>query len=134
MRYIFLLVKLAFALSNVVGYTISDVPSFVSGFGLTVCSSTQLNNQLYEVVVASEEVRGNQTVRILVPTDYATSGTSRRYPVLYLLHGASGGAADWTAAGAAQNITSNASLITVMPNGDRLGFYTNWVIPGNAEW
>jgi S-formylglutathione hydrolase FrmB len=132
MRYIFLLVKLAFALSNVVGYTISDVPSFVPGFGLTVCSSTQLNNQLYEVVVASEEVRGNQTIRILVPTDYATSGTSRRYPVLYLLHGATGNAADWTTVGAAQNISGNASLIIVMPNGDPFGFYTNWVIPGNA--
>jgi S-formylglutathione hydrolase FrmB len=132
LRYGFFLVKLALVLCNLIGYSIGDAPNFVSAFGLTVRSSTQLNNQLYEVVVSSDEVLGNQTIRILVPSDYATSGATRRYPVLYLLHGAYGGAGDWTGGGAAQNTTSNASLITVMPNGDRFGFYTNWVIPGNA--
>jgi S-formylglutathione hydrolase FrmB len=71
-----------------------------------------------------------QKLRVLVPRDYATSGSNRRYPVLYLLHGAWGGANDWTSG--AQSTTSNASLITVMPNGDQFGFYTNWVIPGNV--
>ena len=132
MWYNYLLVELAFILVNLIGYTISDAPSFISGFGLTVLSSIQLNPQLYEVVVSTQEVLGNQTIRILVPNDYATSGSSRHYPVLFLLHGAFGGATDWTTAGAAQNITSNASLITVMPNGDRFGFYTNWVMPGNS--
>jgi hypothetical protein len=131
MRYSFLLVELIFVLCNLVGYSISDAPNFVSGFGLTFLSSTQLNPQLYEVVVSSKQVRGNQTIRILVPTDYTTSGPNRRYPVLYLLHGSSGGAADWTTVGKAQNITSNASLITVMPNGNAFAFYTNWVIPGD---
>jgi S-formylglutathione hydrolase FrmB len=51
--------------------------------------------------------------------------------VLYLLHGAGGGAPSWTGGGGAQNITANASLITVMPNGGHVGFYTNWVNPGN---
>jgi len=132
MKYGFFLVELTLILCNLVDYTTGDAPNFVSGFGLTVLSSTQLNSQLYEVVVSSEEVRGNQTIRILVPTDYATSGAGRRYPVLYLLHGATGAATDWTTAGAAQKITGNASLITVMPNGDPFAFYTNWVIPGNA--
>jgi S-formylglutathione hydrolase FrmB len=132
MRFSYFLVELVFVLGNFVDDTISDAPNFVSGFGLTVLSSTQLKNQLYEVVVSSEEVRGNQTIRILVPTDYTTSGTSRRYPVLYLLHGATDNATAWTIKGAAQNITGNVSLITVMPNGDPFGFYTNWVIPGNA--
>jgi S-formylglutathione hydrolase FrmB len=132
MKYSFFVVELAIVLCNLFDYTIGDAPNFVSAFGLTVCSSAQLNNQLYEVVVSSSEVRNNQTVRILVPSDYATSGSTRRYPVLYLLHGAFGGAADWTTAGAAQNTTSNASLITVTPNGDPFGFYTNWVIPGDA--
>ncbi|CAF1678821.1 unnamed protein product, partial [Adineta ricciae] len=107
----------------------SDVPDFISAFGLTVCSSTKLSDQLYEVVVSTPEVLDNQTIRILLPNDYFTSGNTRRYPVLYLLHGATGGAADWT--GAAEEITGNASLIKVMPNGGRFGFYTNWVIPGS---
>jgi S-formylglutathione hydrolase FrmB len=82
--------------------------------------------------VSSEEVRDDQPILVLLPTDYTTGGTSRRYPVLYLLHGATGNAMDWTQHGAAQNITSNASLISVMPDGGRFGFYTNWVNPGNS--
>lgn len=124
------LIILAIFLGTFVEYTISDAPNFVSGFGLTVLSSSQLNNRLYEVIVSSQEVRGNQTVRIFVPSDYATSGTTRRYPVLFLLHGATDDATAWTVKGDSQNITANASLITVMPNGDPYGFYTNWVIPG----
>jgi S-formylglutathione hydrolase FrmB len=133
MKYSFLLVRVTLFLCHLIGYTTSDAPNFVSGCGLTVLSSTQLNTQLYEVVVLSKQVRGNQTIRILVPNDYATSGTSRHYPVLYLLHGSSGGAADWTTVGKAQNITSNASLISVMPNGDPFAFYTNWVIPSPSD-
>lgn len=131
MGYSFLFVKIAFVLCNLAGYTVGDAPNFISGCGLTVLSSTVVYNQLYEVVVLTEEVFGNQTIRILVPSDYTTSGASRRYPVLYLLHGAGGGAASWTGGGGAQNITANSSLITVMPNGGHVGFYTNWVNPGN---
>jgi S-formylglutathione hydrolase FrmB len=132
MKFRYLLVNLAFFLFNLVDGTINDAPNFISGCGLTVHSTTQLNNQLYEVVVSSEQVLGNQTIRILLPTDYTTSGASRRYPVLYLLHGATENAAAWTVNGEVENITSNASLIEVMPNGDRFGFYTNWVIPANS--
>jgi S-formylglutathione hydrolase FrmB len=133
MRFSFFLVKLALVLCPLFDYVISDAPNFVSGCGLTLLSSTQLNTQLYEVVVSSQEVRGNQTIRILVPTDYATSGASRRYPVLYLLHGATDNATAWTVKGDAQSIIGEASLISVMPNGDPYGFYTNWVIPSPSE-
>ncbi|CAF0872994.1 unnamed protein product [Adineta steineri] len=129
MRYSFFLVKLAFALCNLINYCTSDIPNFVSGFGLTVCSFTQLSNELYEVVVSSNEVLGNQTIRILVPQNYSTSGNNHRYPVLYLLHGAYADATAWT--GAAQDVIGNTSLIAVMPNGGPFGFYTNWMIPGS---
>ncbi len=134
MKYGFFLVELTLVLCSLVDYTTGDAPNFVSGFGLTVLSSTALNPQLYEVVVSSQEVHDNQTIRIIIPNDYTTSGASRRYPVLYLLHGATDNATTWTrnGKGEAQNITGNASLITVMPDGGRFGFYTNWVIPGDA--
>lgn len=132
MKYHSLFALLFLALLNLIGSTIADAPDFVSAYGLTVQSSTLLNPQLYEVVVSSKEVLGNQTIRIIVPSDYTTSGPNRRYPVLYLLHGAYNNAASWTTRGAALNITGNSSLITVMPNGDPFGFYTNWVNPGNS--
>ena len=131
MRYHFFFIGCALILFYSVDYTVADAPNFVSAHGITVQSSTQVNNQLYDVYLTSNEVRGTQRVRILVPRDYTTSGTNRRYPVLYLLHGAFGGATDWTSAGA-QAIIGTASIITVMPNGDPFGFYTNWVNPGDV--
>jgi S-formylglutathione hydrolase FrmB len=49
--------------------------------------------------------------------------------VLYLLHGGAGGnAAQWTTGGGAvEPITDNRRLITVMPDGGKVGWYTNWV-------
>ncbi|UJR32816.1 hypothetical protein I4U23_020278 [Adineta vaga] len=115
-----------------INYISADAPIFTSAHGLTLLSSVQLNNELYEIYLTSKEVRGMQKVRVLVPRDYATSGANRRYPVLYLLHGAFGGVTDWTMGGSAQSVTSNTSLITVMPNGDSFGFYTNWINPGDV--
>ncbi len=52
-----------------------------------------------------------------------------RYPVLYLFHGGAGGnSAQWTTGGGAvEPITNNRPLITVMPDGGKVGWYTNWV-------
>ncbi|CAF0866978.1 unnamed protein product [Adineta ricciae] len=111
----------------------SDFPDFVSGFGLTVTNFSKVNEQLCDVTVQSHEVKGDQQIRILLPQNYTTSGKTRRYPVLYLLHGGMGGAEDWTQKGGiAQQILGNLSLITIMPNGDPFGWYTNWVNPGKA--
>ena len=132
MKYSWCFIELLLNLCSLINCVLCDGPTFVSGFGLTFLSSTELAPQLYEVVVSSENVRGNQTTRIFFPSDYMTSGASRRYPVLYLLHGAQGGAKDWTTLGSAQTIVCNESLITIMPNGDPYGFYTNWVIPGDV--
>ncbi|CAF4345491.1 unnamed protein product, partial [Adineta steineri] len=117
---------LSLVLITLVNYTTSNTLNFISGFGLTVYSVSQLDKQLYETVVSSDEVRGEQKIRILIPSDYATSDDNRHYPVLYLLHGSPGGSEDWTTQGTVQDICSNISLITVMPNGDSFGWYTNW--------
>ncbi|CAF1037439.1 unnamed protein product [Adineta ricciae] len=126
-------IAILFVLCILVNCVTSDKEvNFDSAYGLTVRSISKVDDQLYDVIVSSNEVLNDQTIRILLPLDYTTSDRTRRYPALYLLHGSFGGAEDWTRAGNAQNICGNASLITVMPNGDPFGFYTNWVIPGNA--
>lgn len=115
-------------------HVVADFPNFISGFGLTVTNFSKVNNQLYDVIVQSGEVKDDQKIRILLPPDYTTSGASRRYPVLYLLHGAHDNAESWTTQqGTAQETLGNLSLITVMPNGDRFGWYTNWVFAGSAS-
>ena len=77
---------------------------------------------------------------MLLPTGYANH-PRRRYPVLYLLHGTSGGAADWTTTGGAEQTTAGKPLIVVMPdialNDDGGGWCTNWWNAGKRgvpEW
>lgn len=69
---------------------------FVSSHGLNVLSASQINSQLYEIVVSSNQVFDKQKIRILLPPDYITSDINCHYPTLYLLHGAYGSASDWT--------------------------------------
>jgi S-formylglutathione hydrolase FrmB len=60
-------------------------------------------------------------VNVLLPEGY---DPNRAYPVLWLLHGANGGADTW-----ASNITKLAAglpAIVVMPDGGMFGMYTDW--------
>lgn len=85
----------------------------------------QLDPRLQELTLRTPELAAPTHVRVLLPTGYA-SQRKRRYPVLYLLHGASGSQADWTAQGDAEALTAKLPLIVVMPDGGSGGFYTDW--------
>ncbi|UJR20486.1 hypothetical protein I4U23_023614 [Adineta vaga] len=132
MTCIHLFAILSIILSYLTVICLSDAPNFVSSRGITVRSVSKLNNELYELTLSTTAVRGDQKVRILLPRDYMSSGKTRRYPVLYLFHGSLGNAADWTASGKAQTILGHSSVITVMPDGGKFGWYTNWVNPGHV--
>lgn len=104
-----------------------------SGWGITVHGSFWLTPRTAVVristgAVAPSAVNGPHEVRITLPGNYHTSGTTR-FPALYLLHGGAGGSSrQWTSeGGAAEYITRDAPLITVSPDGGKVGWYTNWV-------
>ena len=111
--------------------------SFRNGFGLHVRSARTLDSRLISVSLASSAIPGPATVRILLPTDY-TAQPHRHYGVLYLLHGTSGRASDWTTSGGAAQTTAGRPLIVVMPdiglNGDGGGWCTNWVTGVHERW
>ena len=113
----------------------SPQPAFTSGNGITVQSVQQLDPRLYALTVSSGAVDGALHIRVLVPDGYAQH-PNRRYPVLYLIHGTSGGAADWTDQGAAEATTAGRQLITVMPdigiNDNGGGYCTNWFNGGQG--
>ena len=104
-------------------------PAFFDAGGLRVVSQRQLDPRLLELTVATAALPGPARVRVLLPDGYDTD-RARRYPVLYLLHGTSGDAADWTAKGDAERTTGGLPLIVVMPdialNDDGGGWCTNW--------
>ena len=82
------------------------MPALHDFAGLHITAQKQLDARLLALTVSTrallgtpgnKAVNGPANVRILLPADYA-SHPHRRYPVLYLIHGTSGGAADWTTA------------------------------------
>lgn len=118
----------------------SATPAFGDGDGLRVLSVSRLDRRLIEVSVRSAALPGPAKVRLLLPANYEAK-PRRRYPVVYLLHGTNGGAADWTVKGDAERTTAGLPLIVVMPdiglNDNGGGFCTNWVNGGAyglPEW
>ncbi|MFZ5756490.1 MAG: alpha/beta hydrolase [Pseudomonadota bacterium] len=112
---------------------LADAPSFVSGNGITVYRTTWVSNRTMVVdistpSIAPQTINGAHQIRITLPATYYNN-TGTRFPVLYLLHGGAGGhSSQWTAGGGdAENLTRNQPLITVMPDGGKVGWYTNWV-------
>jgi len=111
-----ILTALAFALLAAPAAAASD-PQLVG--------TKQLSPRLKELTLRTPELAAPTHVRVLLPAGYA-SHPKRRYPVLYLLHGASGDQASWTTLGQAEPLTAKLQLIVVMPDGGVGGFYTDW--------
>src|SRR4051794_14446877 len=112
---------------------LADAPNLVSGNGITVSATRWITSRTLEADISTAKVSANAVngphrVRITFPGDYFSRSTAR-FPVLYLLHGGAGGnSAQWTTGGGdEENITAGSELITVMPDGGKVGWYTNWV-------
>ncbi len=111
----------------------ADAPNLASSNGIKVTAVRWITSRTLEAdistpLVAPVAVNGPHRVRITLPDDYFAN-PSVEYPVVYLLHGGAGGnSAQWTTGGgAAEAITAGKPVITVMPDGGKVGWFTNWV-------
>ena len=98
----------------------------------TLVATAQLSPRLSEVTVHSAALDRDTKFRILLPAGYATS--SRRYPVLYLLHGAGDDQTKWTANTDVEALTAPTDLIVVMPDAGKnavAGWYSDWFNAGH---
>jgi S-formylglutathione hydrolase FrmB len=110
-------------------------PALAAG-GLRLLSTQRLDPRLEQLTFATRAVKGTTDVRVLLPAGYA-SHPRRRYPVLYLLHGAIDNYTSWTLKGYAEQLTTRYPLIVVMPDSGPSGGYTNWYnggAGGPPEW
>jgi S-formylglutathione hydrolase FrmB len=108
------------------------------GDPLVLLSAQQLDPRLLELIFSTPaippntssapSVQGGTHVRVLVPADYQQS--TRRYPVVYLLHGALDDYTGWTAKLQAEETTAGVPVIAVMPDGGQLGEYSDYYNQG----
>ena len=92
--------------------------------GLTTVSSQVLTPRVTEYVVNSPALAGTSRLRVLFPAGYAENPT-RRYPVLFLLHGAFDDYRSWVDKGAAESATAPYQMIVVMPDAGTFGWYAD---------
>jgi S-formylglutathione hydrolase FrmB len=96
--------------------------------GLRTLSIRSLEPRLQEATIATAAVPGGRTrVRVLLPRGYDRT-SRRRYPVLYLLHGALGNERTYTddRGFGLRGYTAKLPLIVVMPDSGQGGGYVNW--------
>ena len=97
----------------------------VGARAITVVGRRRLGARVEDWTLRTPALREPTRVRVLLPAGYG-SDPPRRYPVLYLLHGADSDYRSWTRYGDAQAITARAGVIVVMPDGGTDGWYTDW--------
>src|SRR5438309_4829566 len=92
--------------------------------GATEAGRVNLDARLQDITLHSQAMHADVHVDVLVLRGYApSSGT--RYPVLYLLHGATGCYRDWPAHGV-EGLVGDTPMIVVMPDDGFNGSYSDW--------
>jgi diacylglycerol O-acyltransferase / trehalose O-mycolyltransferase len=95
-------------------------------------AATALSARVVDLVIDSPAVGPRVPVRLLLPAGYAAQ-PQRRWPVLYLLHGASDGYRAWTRSTDVEQLTASSDVLVVMPDGGPAGFYSDWR-SGSPRW
>ncbi|MCC2279563.1 esterase family protein [Streptomyces sp. ET3-23] len=96
-------------------------PALADGYGLTQVGTATGTAHDFTVTVTTPQVAEAHPIRIILPSDYNTN-PAKRYPVLYFLHGSP----DEPANQSFPALLNAKSMITVIPDGGRRGWYANW--------
>lgn len=97
-----------------------------------VVSVDKVNDRTRDVVIDSPSV-GETKLRLLLPVGFEAD-VHRRWPVLYLLHGADDPDTYkcWTRSTDVAALTAGLPLLVVMPEGGTEGYYSNWFNEGRG--
>jgi enterochelin esterase-like enzyme len=106
----------------------SPTPSFS---GTPIKASEPLQGFLLDDTLTSAIIGDTFRYRVYLPPDYV-SAPQRRYPVLYMLHGAGGNYTEWTDSFLPEQIdrlieaNEVEPMIVVMPDDGESTYYANW--------
>ncbi len=92
--------------------------------GLELRGTQTQSPRLSHLRVHSPALGREIAVRVLTPEGF--DANADHLPVLWLLHGGFGSAADWTDVGNAEALTAGLPLIVVMPDAGTGGWYADW--------
>jgi diacylglycerol O-acyltransferase / trehalose O-mycolyltransferase len=115
------------------GWTVpSESSAAAPGKAVHVVSVNTMSDRMRNVVIDSPSV-GTVRVRLLLPVGFETD-TNRRWPVLYLLHGAHDPDTYlcWTRSTDVAALTAGLPLLVVMPEGGTEGYYSDWFNHGRG--
>jgi enterochelin esterase-like enzyme len=93
--------------------------------------STSLNGYLFDNQLWAPTLQRQLTYRVYLPPDYYADDT-RRYPTLYMLHGAGGSYTEWSDSFLPEQLDDMVGLqlvqpmIVVMPDGGDRTYWANW--------
>jgi diacylglycerol O-acyltransferase/trehalose O-mycolyltransferase len=90
-----------------------------------VVAQHQVAPRQLDLTVRSEALGRTAKVRLLTPVGWAPS-SSKRWPVLYLLHGCCDSYKSWTRSTDIADLPQLRDVLVVMPEGGDVGFYSNW--------
>lgn len=99
---------------------LSVPPTLTDSHGLTQVGATGTGTE-FVITVTTAQVAKPHPIKIILPSDYWADPT-RRYPVLYFLHGSPDNPVNQTYPA----LSSSSSMITVIPDGGPRGWYANW--------
>ncbi|MFC9502301.1 alpha/beta hydrolase [Streptomyces sp. NPDC057002] len=88
-------------------------------------AATRLGPRTLDVSVPSAALGRNAPVRLILPSDFGTR-PERKYPVLYLLHGAHDDYTSWTRETDIEAFTEGRDLIVAMPDAGPTGIPSVW--------
>jgi diacylglycerol O-acyltransferase / trehalose O-mycolyltransferase len=97
-----------------------------AGRGATVFREERVAPRIVDLNIRSPALGTTAMVRLLTPDGWATGRSSRRWPVLYLLHGCCDSYESWTRSTDIEKWPQLRNVLVVMPEGGAVGFYSNW--------
>ncbi len=98
-----------------------------AGRGATVFREERVAPRIVDLNIRSPALGTTAMVRLLTPDGWATGRSSRRWPVLYLLHGCCDSYESWTRSTDIEKWPQLRNVLVVMPEGGAVGFYSNWL-------
>jgi diacylglycerol O-acyltransferase/trehalose O-mycolyltransferase len=127
-----LLVAVALVAGGACGGSPTGSPSAVPSTGsgdlpshARLVATRQVSGRMWDLIIDSPAVGAQVKVRLLLPPGFAAAPT-RRWPVLYLLHGCCDTYVSWTRSTDVERLTRHAAMLVVMPDGGPVGFYSDW--------